>query len=162
MQDRLSDEAFLEVVDRTPLVAIDLVVRDRASRILLGLRTNEPAKGAWFVPGGRILKGETLEDAFARISLMELGVACARSQSRLIGLYTHLYDANFLGSPGVNTHYVVMAHEVNAEVLPPTLPMAQHQQYQWCSADQAEADSDVHPNVRPYFVDSIHATFGSI
>ncbi len=154
MQGRLSDDAFLEVVDRTPLVAIDLVIRDSAARILVGLRMNEPAKGSWFVPGGRVLKGETLDDAFARISLMELGVACRRVHSRLIGLYTHLYDTNFLGRPGIGTHYVVMAHEVSAGILTQALPTAQHGQYRWCAASEAEQGSGVHPNVLPYFAGS--------
>jgi hypothetical protein len=39
-----------------PLVSIDLIIRDNADRVLLGLRNNEPAKGYFFVPGGIILK----------------------------------------------------------------------------------------------------------
>lgn len=56
----------------TPLVAIDLIVRSE-EKVLLGRRTNEPAKGFFFVPGGRIFKGETARTAFQRITLAELG-----------------------------------------------------------------------------------------
>ena len=70
---RLGREEFLEVVDRAPLVSIDLAVRDAKGRVLLGKRTNEPAKGCWFVPGGRIHKNERLDAAFRRICLDELG-----------------------------------------------------------------------------------------
>ena len=63
----LSKKEFLEVITRTPLVSIDLVIRDPKNRILLGFRTNEPAKNKWFVPGGRIKKGENIEEAFKRV-----------------------------------------------------------------------------------------------
>jgi ADP-ribose pyrophosphatase YjhB (NUDIX family) len=38
------------------------------------LRTNEPAKGKWFVPGGLVRKYERLADAFARIVKTEIGL----------------------------------------------------------------------------------------
>jgi colanic acid biosynthesis protein WcaH len=59
----INKQQFLEVISRTPLVSIDLVIRDSKNRILLGRRVNEPARGKWFVPGSRILKDESLDDA---------------------------------------------------------------------------------------------------
>jgi colanic acid biosynthesis protein WcaH len=105
----LGERDFLEVVERTPLVSIDLVVQDRAGRVLLGRRTREPAKNTWFVPGGRIRKNETLDAAFSRITAAELGAPLARSQARLLGVYTHLYETNFAEAAGIGTHYVVLA-----------------------------------------------------
>ena len=43
-------ETFKTVVASTPLVSIDLIVRNRQGQVLLGLRTNRPAQGGWFVP----------------------------------------------------------------------------------------------------------------
>ena len=83
----LGQQAFLEVIDRTPLVAIDLVVVDPQQRVLCGKRTNQPARGFWFAPGGRILKGETLDAAFARIATAELGAdEWRRADGRLLAL----------------------------------------------------------------------------
>lgn len=48
----ISDEHFLSVVSRTPLISVDLILRSRANKILLGRRNNRPAQGFWFVPGG--------------------------------------------------------------------------------------------------------------
>jgi colanic acid biosynthesis protein WcaH len=69
----LSRDDFLAVVTLTPLVSIDLVVVDEEGYILVGKRTNEPAYGTWFVPGGRVNKDETLDAAFERIATDELG-----------------------------------------------------------------------------------------
>jgi len=41
--------------------------------LLVGLRTNEPAKNYYFVPGGVIRKNETIELAFERILKAETG-----------------------------------------------------------------------------------------
>jgi colanic acid biosynthesis protein WcaH len=131
MQPELTNEEFLAVVDKVPLVSIDLVVRDSQRRLLLGLRTNEPARGFWFVPGGRIKKGETLDAAYARISMKELGVDTPRDHAQLLGVFTHLYDTNFLGAPQVDTHYVVIAYEVELAVDLTALPRTEHADYRW-------------------------------
>ena len=65
---------FLDVVRLTPLISIDLIVVDDHARVLLGRRVNRPALGAWFVPGGRIHKDESLGGAFSRIVREELGL----------------------------------------------------------------------------------------
>lgn len=44
------------------------------NQILLGQRKNAPAKDDWFVPGGRVLKNEPLEQDFKRVSKNELGL----------------------------------------------------------------------------------------
>ena len=143
----LSQERFLAVVASTPLVSIDLVVRNSEGGILVGLRCNEPAKGSWFVPGGCIRKGETLPDAFKRISEIELGDAQELNDARLIGAYTHLYDTNFAGVDGIKTHYVVLAYKLESPIDLLLLPKAQHSSWKWVST--TEQDS-VHPNVHPY------------
>jgi colanic acid biosynthesis protein WcaH len=62
-----SDDEFAHIVRLAPLVSIDLIIRDDEQNVLVALRTNEPAKGVYFVPGGCIRKNETIENAFARI-----------------------------------------------------------------------------------------------
>lgn len=57
---RLSDEDFLNIIDKTPLIAIDLIIKNPDGDVLLGKKLNEPAKDKWFVPGGRILKNESI------------------------------------------------------------------------------------------------------
>jgi ADP-ribose pyrophosphatase YjhB (NUDIX family) len=50
------------------------VVTDDAGRLLLILRGQEPAKGCWSVPGGRVEPGETDSEATAREVLEETGL----------------------------------------------------------------------------------------
>lgn len=60
----LDNTTFSTVLDSTPLVSIDLVIENTQGEILLGERKNRPAQGYWFVPGGRILKNESLAVIF--------------------------------------------------------------------------------------------------
>jgi colanic acid biosynthesis protein WcaH len=138
-----------------PLVSIDLLVRDGRGRYLLGLRGNSPAAGRWFVPGGRIRKGEPLSDALERLAGEELGMALEPARWRLRGVYEHFYDTNFAGEAGMPTHYVVLAYQTQ---LPPgpfraELPATQHLGYRWDTPEDAAADADVHPYTKAYFTE---------
>lgn len=48
----LRQEDFATVVRSTPLVSLDFIVENSRGEFLLGKRTNRPAQGYWFVPGG--------------------------------------------------------------------------------------------------------------
>jgi len=66
----LNEENFSSVIKSTPLISIDLIVRNLKGEVFLGNRVNDPAKDYWFVPGGRIFKDETRAQAFSRILRM--------------------------------------------------------------------------------------------
>ncbi len=144
---------WLAVVRDAPLVSIDLILRDRQQRVLLGWRNNEPARNSWFVPGGVIRKSETLDAAFSRIAQGELGLPLARSQADLLGIYEHHYACNFAGIDGVATHYVVLAHQ--AAIDDAALHAdAQHRELRWFSVAALLADPSVHDNTKAYFVEA--------
>ncbi len=153
MMARLSNAAFLAVVANTPLIAIDLIVPDGQGRFLLGHRVNKPAQDSWFVPGGRVRKNESLDDAFARLAREELGVTgLARGEADLLGVYEHFYDDNFSGEAGVSTHYIVLGYRLRRALAVPHPPHDQHTGYRWASADDILLDDTVHDYSRAYFV----------
>ena len=147
---RLPRREFLEVVARAPLVSIDLIVRDAAGRVLLGLRRNAPARGYWFVPGGCVRKNESLDAAFSRITLDELGVAARRADARFLGVFEHFYDENMGDQPGFGTHYVVLGHAL-PEGMTVTPPPEQHSEYRWLSVEALLDDAQVHEYSKAYF-----------
>ena len=148
----LSSETFLQTIDATPLVAIDLIIPNEHGAYLLGHRVNKPAQGFWFVPGGRIRKNERLDDAFQRIARDELGhSAVERIDADLLGVYEHLYEDNFSGQAGISTHYVVLGYRLRRPVELDNLPNAQHTAYRWATREEIVADSSVHLNTRAYF-----------
>ena len=149
----LSQELFTTIIDKTPLVSIDLVVRGTDGRVLLGKRLNRPAYGYWFVPGGRILKGETLAKAFERLTLAELGVAMNINDATYLGLYEHFYE-DFVFGEGVTTHYVVNGFEVQLPAEVKDLPSEQHGEYAWFEEQALLSSDEVHVHSKWYFDDT--------
>ncbi|TPD49117.1 MAG: GDP-mannose mannosyl hydrolase [Thalassolituus maritimus] len=148
----LDPDTFKTIVDTTPLVSIDLLVRNADGQILVGKRVNRPAQGYWFVPGGRILKNERITDAFARLTEAELGIRLDIAAATYLGLYEHFYDDSIFtdGGDNISTHYVVSGFEV---VLPEgysSLPYEQHNEYRWLSEEEFKSSERVHIHSRWY------------
>ena len=145
-------EHLVELVRGLPLVSVDLVLVRGGTEILLGLRTNRPAQGSWFVPGGRILKDEPRADALKRVAARELGIAnIAGLKPQLLGVFEHFYPDCFAGDIGVSTHYVVIAHRIDVP-LGFEVPGCdnQHAELRWWPIAEAAASADVHRYTRDY------------
>jgi len=142
----LPDETWETVVRSVPLVSVDLVVHSDGG-VVLGKRTNEPAKGEWFVPGGTVRKHESLEDAVQRVANEELGVGV--TIERRLGVYEHVYDVADIEDAG-GKHYVPIGFEVRAEsdFLDPDDQHADLQVF------EPPFEIDLHPYVRQYLEDA--------
>ena len=145
----LKPEEFLRIVEATPLVSIDLILRNEENKVLLGERLNRPAQGLWFVPGGRIWKNERVQDALRRISQRELAITI--TQAKLLGVFDHIYEDNFLGVPGVNTHYVVLGFETTLPTSTQLTADDQHGELKWWTVGELLSSERVHANTKAYF-----------
>jgi colanic acid biosynthesis protein WcaH len=148
----LSPMEFSAVVRDAPLVCIDLLIRDRHSpMILLGKRNNEPAKGFFFVPGGRIRKNETLKSAFLRILAAETGFLSSFEAAHFVGVFEHFYDVSAVEHivTRTTTHCVTLCYEclVDGVLLRRD---AQHSAFTWFSENDIVRSHDVHANVKAY------------
>lgn len=147
----LSQEDFATVVRSTPLISIDLIVENADGEFLLGKRTNRPAQGFWFVPGGRVQKDEPLAQAFERLTLAELGLRLPLAAGEFYGVWQHFYDDNFSGTD-FSTHYIVLGFRLMVNQADLALPDAQHEAYRWLTPAALLADEKVHDNSRAYFL----------
>jgi colanic acid biosynthesis protein WcaH len=147
----LSAADFATVIRSTPLVSIDLILTRPDQTILVGRRQNEPAKGCWFVPGGRIRKDERLDAAFHRLLKTETGLDGDRAAARLLGFYEHLYDTNALGDASFGTHYVVLGYRLDVPADAAITADTQHAEFQWRRPEDLLSDPDVHANTKAYF-----------
>jgi len=147
----LSHADLRAVVRVAPLISIDLIIRNPRNQILLGLRSNEPARGFYFVPGGMILKNETLRDAFARILQNETNCAATFDDARLLGAYEHFYANNRFGEDGYGTHYVVLGYALKLHDTAALQADAQHSEFRWWDEAELLASSRVHDNTKAYF-----------
>lgn len=153
----LSKKDFTQIVKNTPLISIDLcILRER--KILLGKRINQPARNFFFVPGGRILKGEKKKDALERILKNELGLKLKNNNYCLIkdlGSYEHFYNENFLNNNDFNTHYLVLAFLIKYDStikISEEIISQQHSEYKWIDIDNIEScPYPIHFNTLAYF-----------
>lgn len=146
----LDKETFSLVVRSTPLVSIDLVIENAQGQTLLGLRNNRPAQGFWFVPGGRVLKGESLKDAFLRLCQDEVGLEVNIEDAVPLGSYEHFYDDSVFGE-SITTHYVVLAYKIKTEQMLTSLPKLQHSDYAWFTNREILEGESVHKHTKWYF-----------
>ncbi|MFQ3176207.1 MAG: colanic acid biosynthesis protein WcaH [Psychromonas sp.] len=145
----LDETTFKTVIASSPLISIDLVVKNTKGEYLLGYRNNRPAQGFWFVPGGRILKNETMDDAFIRLCQDELGVSLTRQQAVFLGPFEHFYDDYVFGED-ITTHYVVLGYALTIDIDLANLPQDQHNQYAWFTANEMHLREDVHSHSKWY------------
>ncbi len=65
---------FKSIYTSVPRLCVEVVLYTKKEGVLLIKRTIAPAIGFWHVPGGTVLKGETLQQAVKRVAKEELGV----------------------------------------------------------------------------------------
>ena len=89
-----------------PIVCVDCIVVNDKGHYLLVKRDNEPLKGEYWVPGGRLHKGERLEDAVRRKMRQEIGVDV--EIIRNLGFFEEFFDKTAENAEGgVHTISVV-------------------------------------------------------
>jgi colanic acid biosynthesis protein WcaH len=145
----LDESTFKKVISSAPLISIDILVKNSKNQYLLGLRNNRPAQGYWFVPGGRVRKGESLDSAFVRLTKEELGVIIERSDGQFLGPYEHFYGDYVFGEEH-STHYIVLAYTLRLDIALSTLPNSQHCEYRWFSHEEVSKRDDVHVHTKWY------------
>ncbi len=148
----ISEEVFTSHISQLPLVSIDLLVRNSEGSVLLGKRENRPARGHWFVPGGRIRRMEGFEEAFRRITNGELGVVFELGNARFQGVFQHMYDDSAF-SEEIGSHYVSIAMELEIRNLElGNLPQIQHKEYRWFELPEIANDEEVHDRTKEFFL----------
>lgn len=70
----LPDEVFFYISRITPLVNVDLLIKDENGRTLLSWRNDQYAGQGWHLPGGIVRFKETLETRVKKVAEAEMGV----------------------------------------------------------------------------------------
>ena len=141
---------FEAVVENTPLVSIDLVIT-KLDTMFVGMRKNRPAKDTYFVPGGRICKDETIEQAFHRIAKNEMGLDIDIKDARFMGVFEHFYPDSTLNAD-CTTHYVVLAYHltIRDREIDSQKVQTQHNGFKFMNNRNIIDDDSVHENTKVY------------
>ena len=146
----LSKQDFKFIVENTPLVTIDFICKDQDGKVLLGKRVNDPAKGYYFTPGGRIFKNESIKNAILRLSAKELGTPLQLEALKFNGFYDHLFENSIFGDLSLHCVNLAFGHQFSKL---PELPDQEHEEYKFFTVEDILSRKDVHEYVRWYFRD---------
>ena len=144
-----SEKEYLTIIENSQIISLDLVINDSQGNILLGKRTEEVAKGMWFVPGGRMRKNEMFKDACKRITNQELGYEIV--YTRELGVYHQLYPNNYKNHD-FSSHYITFAVGFSWENNLLIKHDNQHEELKWWSISDLLASEDVHEYTKNYFI----------
>jgi colanic acid biosynthesis protein WcaH len=90
----LPDAVFYFISRTTPLVNVDLLVRDERGRTLLSWRDDKYALRGWHVPGGIVRYKESFEQRIHKTAIEELGadVAFNPAPLKITEMIRHDYE----------------------------------------------------------------------
>jgi len=88
-------EQYTQIIEVLPILCVDIIIQNSQGEFLLIKRANEPLKDQWWVIGGRVLKGETLEKAAIRKVEEEVGLKI--TDVKLVGYYEDADETNPFG-----------------------------------------------------------------
>mgnify|MGYP001558704055 CR=1 FL=1 len=135
----IDTELYQQIHKAIPVVCVDFVLK-KDSSFLLAKRINKPAQGQWFLPGGRIMKNETFENAVLRKMKEEVGIEGAIV--KILGVdETFFPDGPFDDS--THTINIVFLVSPKSPESPITLD-SQNEEYQWYT----HIDDTWHPYVK--------------
>lgn len=110
---KLPQPLYTSVGAAVPLLCVDCLLasgspRGGPSKYLLVKRYYPPFAGEWWVPGGRVYRGESVVSAFKRIVLDEVGIDITNF-IRLVGIYELRHEGEDDIPGGRHTVSVVLA-----------------------------------------------------
>jgi colanic acid biosynthesis protein WcaH len=134
----LSAEEYKKILELTPVATVDFVIVHEGA-FLLGKRKNKPAEGQWWVPGGRIMKGEKQLVALKRKLKEETGMSPA--SVKFVGVFDAIFpDSAF----GPSTHSITNLYLVKPKSIKPLGLDSQHNEFGWFK----KIDSKWHPYLK--------------
>lgn len=86
---------YKKIAEVLPILCVDVIIKNHNGEYMLIKRANEPLKGQWWVIGGRVLKGESLDQAAKRKVYEEVGLEINNVKS--IGYYEDAFETNPFG-----------------------------------------------------------------
>lgn len=113
---QINQELYNQIITNMPIICVDGVLTNDKGEILFLKRDNEPAKGGWWFPGGRLLKNEKLEDAIIRKVKEETNLNV--KLNRYLGVTETIFDRGPFGIPvhTVNFTYHLFLNSDNIKI----------------------------------------------
>jgi colanic acid biosynthesis protein WcaH len=138
---KLAVEEYRKILSTVPIVCVDCLVINDKGEYLLVKRKNEPLKGEYWVPGGRLHKNERLTDAVRRKMREEIGVEVEIVKG--LGYFEEFFERTAEGAEG-GAHSISFLYLVKPKSYDMRLD---DQSLEWGWFDDAPERLKQHPNL---------------
>jgi colanic acid biosynthesis protein WcaH len=111
----IPSDIYNEVIKMMPIPCVDLMVFNKKEQLLMLKRKNEPAKGNWWFPGGRVQHGELRSMAAIR----KLNEECGMSTRVIKELGTYDVLLKFSDetlSHAITTVYKIIVSDISVKI----------------------------------------------
>lgn len=144
----LNAEEYAKVLDSVVVATADIAVLNNRGEILLGKRTRAPWPD-WWIIGGRMMPGESFEEAASRKLKEELSLGIDASRLSYIGTYSLVWGerAQEPIENGSHTVSITMAAMITDKEMAALKPNDEYGALQWASP-QNIVDPDFHPAIQ--------------
>lgn len=137
----IPDELYQQIHEVLPIACVDVIIK-KSDAFLLAKRNNKPAQGQWFLPGGRVLKGESLKEAAGRKIQEEIGIKV--TIEKILGIDETTFPDGPFGGPTHTINIVFLATPLNENET--IILDKQNSEYRWFS----HIDDSWHPYVKKF------------
>ena len=103
MVKKLSYSEFLKSLELAPRIVVELLIENKQKEPLLIKRIDKPYIGYWHLPGGFLLKNESIQNCIKRLAKEEVGLNYHSTDYKMLGLFENIKG----DSRGHILHYVV-------------------------------------------------------
>ena len=134
----IEENIYRRIQENLPIASVDILTVYKGKLLLLN-RNNEPAKGMWWTPGGRVRKGEQLVDAAIRELEEETGLIPNNISKK--GVMSHFW-------PHVHFITVFFRAEVESNIVELN---EEHNDYKWIST----VSDELHPYMKHMIRESL-------
>lgn len=133
----IKKETYKDAVTNLPIACVDVFLYNPANRTyLLVLRKDPPAKGVWWLPGGRLYKGETFFSCSVRKCKEEVGLDA--TPVKTLGFVATLFPDSMWNTQTHTVNFLVLA-KVNAQGEGPKIDKT-CENYQWVPLETKPSD----------------------
>lgn len=146
----LDDAEYARALDCFVKGCADLLLTDGKGRVLLGKRKVEPQPD-WWVLGGRMKAGDTIEEAAARNLRRETGVDLPHARFSFVCAQTMLWQFRKqepAGNGTADVGIIMTAELTEEEVAAMNMCSEEYLEYGWFEPEALMADNTLHPVVR--------------
>lgn len=134
---------YNRIIENVPITCIDVVIVHNGQALLV-IRKDSPAKGEWWLPGGRLYKFEMLKAAAKRKAKEEVGLDCN------VGPIIHTAETVFTDGPnGVPIHSINVVYLLQSLTNTCRLD-SHHENYKWVT----HVPNELHPYVEQSLINA--------